>query len=147
MQSTLSKESDAIVNPPPDSSCCQSELVNFHTVSTNEVSKYLVSSSLKTCDLDPLLSILFRECLDVLLLVITKIVNLSLTTRHVPHHFKEAMVRPKLKKESLDHEQFPHFRPISNLKFQRSPKKLSLISSLTTLTTMAYGKIVNLLIK
>ena len=34
---------------------------------------------------------------------ITRIVNLSLTTGYVLRHFKEAMVRPKLKKDSLDH--------------------------------------------
>ena len=100
-------------------------------MSTNQVSKYLVSSGLKTCDLDPLPSILFRECLDVLVLVITKIVNLSLTTGHVPHHFKEAMVRPKLKKESLDHEQFPHFRPISNLKLLSKVTEKAVADQLT----------------
>ena len=41
---------------------------------------------------------------------------MSLTTGNVPRHFKEAMVRPKLKNDSLDHQQFSHFRPISNLK-------------------------------
>ena len=34
----------------------------------------------------------------------------------MPHSFKEAMVRPKLKKNSSDFDVFPHFRPISNLK-------------------------------
>ena len=82
----------------------------------NNIGKYLVSSGVKTCALDPLRSLLLTECFDTLLPVITRIVNLSPTTGNVPRHFKEAMVRPKLKKDSLDHQLFSHFRPISNLK-------------------------------
>ena len=36
--------------------------------------------------------------------------------RNVLCHFKEAIVRPNLKKDSLDYELFSNFRPISNLK-------------------------------
>ena len=116
MRCTLSTESDSVINPLPDSPCCQWEFPDFRTVSSAEVSDYLISSGLKTCDLDTLPSILLRKCLNVLLPVITRIVNLLLTTGNIPHHFKEAMVRPKLKKDSLDYEYFPHFRAISNLK-------------------------------
>ena len=35
----------------------------------------------------------------------------------MPVQLKEAIIRPKLKKESLDHEVYSNFRPISNLKF------------------------------
>ena len=38
-------------------------------------------------------------------------------TATMPTQLKEAMVKPKLKKDSLDFEIFPNFRPISNLKF------------------------------
>ena len=100
MRCTLSTESDSVINPLPDSPCCQWEFPDFRTVSSAEVSDYLISSGLKTCDLDPLPSILLRKCLNVLLPVITRIVNLLLTTGNIPHHFKEAMVRPKLKKDS-----------------------------------------------
>ena len=116
MQCNLSHDSESIINPLPDLLCCQLEFTDFCTVNTNDIRKYLVSSGVKTCDLDPLPSILLRECLDTLLPVITRIVNLSLTTGNVPRHFKDAMVRPKLKKDSLDHQLFSHFRPISNLK-------------------------------
>ena len=116
MRCNLSTESESLINPVPDASCCQSELVNFSSVSINDIKKYLVSSGVKTCDLDPLPSILMRECMDLLLPVITRIVNLSLTTGNVPRHLKQAMVRPKLKNDSLDYESFSHFRPISNLK-------------------------------
>ena len=58
-----------------------------------------------------------NDCTDVLLPVLTKMINISSETANVPVQLKEAMIRPKLKKESLDHEVHSNFRPISNLKF------------------------------
>ena len=48
--------------------------------------------------------------------VIMKTVNVYLESADFLKHLKEALVRHKLKKDSLDFEQFPHFWPISNLK-------------------------------
>ena len=110
MRCSLSHDSESIINALPDLFCCKSELTDFCTVNHNDIRKYLVSSGVKTCDLDPLPSILLRECLDTLLPA-----NLSLTTGNVPRHFKEAMVRPKLKKDSLDQQLFSNLRPIHNL--------------------------------
>ena len=45
------------------------------------------------------------------------IVNCSLDSYTVPKVMKEALVRPILKKASLDHEQLKNYRPISNLPF------------------------------
>ena len=52
-----------------------------------------------------------------LVLVITKIVNLSLTTGHVPDCLKEAIVKPLLKKPGLNNELLKNYRPISNISF------------------------------
>ena len=67
--------------------------------------------------LDPIPAILMKECYDTLLPVITETVNLSFNTAIVPIAFKEAFVDPILKKDSLDHEVYKNFRPISNLCF------------------------------
>ena len=115
MRCSLSHDSESIINQLPDFPCCQSELTDLCTVNADDIKNYLVSSAVKTCALNSLPSILLRECLATLLPVTTRIVNLSLTTGIVPRYFKEAMVRPKLKKDSLDHQLFSHFRPISNL--------------------------------
>ena len=131
MRCSLSHCSESITNPLPDLSCCQSELTDFCTVNTNDIRKYLVSSGVKTCVLDPLPFILLRKCLDALLPVITRIVNLSLTTGNVPRHFKEAMVRPKLKKDPLDHKMFFFFRHISNLKLLSKVTKKAVACQLT----------------
>ena len=56
-------------------------------------------------------------CKSTLLPTLTSIVNLSLLSACMPGQLKEAMVRPKLKKESLDFQEYSNFRPISNLKF------------------------------
>ena len=58
-----------------------------------------------------------KECIDIILPVLTIIVNISLQTATMSEHLKEAMLRPKLKKESLVSELYSNFRPISNLKF------------------------------
>ena len=60
--------------------------------------------SSKSCVVDPNPAILMKECYDTLLPVITDIVNMSFNTAIVPTAFKEAVVDPILKKESLDHE-------------------------------------------
>ena len=57
-----------------------------------------------------------KDCMDSLLPVLTQMINISIETA-VPVQLKEAMIRPKLKKESLVHEVYSNFRPISNLKF------------------------------
>ena len=55
--------------------------------------------------------------MDILLPVLAKMINISIETANVPVQLKEAMIRLKLKKESLVHEVYSNFRPTSNLKF------------------------------
>ena len=45
------------------------------------------------------------------------IVNLSLQSAVMHHDFKEAVLKPKIKKDSLDSELFSNFRPICNIRF------------------------------
>ena len=69
------------------------------------------------CIIDPLPTPLFLECLDVLLPYITSVFNSSLTSGVFPTIFKSAIVRPTLKKPSLDSECLHNYRPISTLPF------------------------------
>ena len=57
-----------------------------------------------------------KECYDTLLPVITDIDNMSFNTVIVPTAFK-AVVDPKLKNDSIHHEVYRNFRPISYLSF------------------------------
>ena len=71
----------------------------------------------KSCELDPVPSRILLGCLDLLCPVIWKIVKLSLETSVMPTELKQAVIRPLLKKPSLDYQGFKNFRPISNLTF------------------------------
>ena len=54
--------------------------------------------------------------LDVLLPVLTRMINLSLESGVFPENWKQAEVRPRLKKSGLE-VAFKNLRPISNLSF------------------------------
>ena len=92
-------------------------LTEFREMSEDQVKKLLNTSGMKSCMLDPMPASMLKNCIDILLPVFTKIINLSLETGSVPKSLKQAIIKPKLKKESLNHEDYSHFRPISNLKF------------------------------
>ena len=49
--------------------------------------------------------------------ILSQIVNQSLQSAVLPEQLKVAMVKPLLKKPSLDYREFKNFRPISNLQF------------------------------
>ena len=100
------------VSPPPD--CV---LSCFETVTEDHVASLITSSAIKCCPLDPAPAVIFKECVSVILPVITKIVNLSINSCVVPDCFKVAMLNPLLKKMGLDFQIFANFRPISNLMF------------------------------
>lgn len=81
------------------------------------LSRIIFSAMSKSCDLDPLPASALKGTVDILIPVITKIVNLSRDRALFPHVLKEAVVKLLLKPLSLDPEQFPNYRPISNFMF------------------------------
>ena len=89
----------------------------FHPVSEQLVKNLCLKAAPKTCIIDPLPTSLFLDCLDVLLPYITSVFNSSLTSGFFPPAFKSAIVRPTLKKPSLDSECLQNYRPISTLPF------------------------------
>lgn len=93
------------------------ELLEFSLTNNTELFSVLRTMARKSCVLDPVPGALLNDCYDVLLLAITRIVNLSLDNATVPMKLKEAALTPIIKKESLDHELYPSYRPISNLRF------------------------------
>ena len=102
---------------PPREPPHQATLSQFSALTETEVKKIIVKSAPTSCDLDPAPSWLLKMCLDdSFLTTITGIVN-RCTTGTMPKCFKEALVRPLLKKPSLDHTVLKNYRPISNLPF------------------------------
>ena len=74
---------------------------SFKEVSDEEIQKAIMKSPTKSCLLDPWPTFLVKECLDILVLSITKLVNCSLSEGVVPVDFKKAAVPPLIKKASL----------------------------------------------
>jgi hypothetical protein len=94
--------------------CFEVPLLSFAPTSDQEIHK-IASQLTKTCELDPLPAKQLKQCLPPLVPVITAITNKSLAEGRVPTSLKEAIVRPLLKKPSLDQDVLQNYRPVSNL--------------------------------
>ena len=70
-----------------------------------------------SCNLDPIPTWLLKTCANVLVPVITKIINLSFQNGYFPDVLKTAMITPLIKKPTLDSETLKNYRPVANLKF------------------------------
>ena len=92
-------------------------LPSFTSVSDKIVREILNKSAPNTCDLDPIPSSLLFECLDTMLPTPTAVINKSLTSGIFFKVYKAAIVKPVLKKSSLDHNDLKNCRPVSNLSF------------------------------
>ena len=86
----------------------------FKALTEDDVKSLIQRSSSKSCSLDPIPSKLLPQC-DVLLPVITSLINMSLRTGVVPRVWKEALITPLLKKPGADMHVPQNFRPVSNL--------------------------------
>ena len=89
----------------------------FNEVSDEEIQKTIMKSPTKSCLLDPWPTFLVKECLDILVPSITKLVNCSLSEGVVPTDFKKAVVTPLIKKSSLSPDDLKNYRPVSGLCF------------------------------
>ena len=76
-------------------------LTNFSPASIDEIRKIIQRALSKSCEFDQIPTYLLKTCLDSIVHVITEIVNTSFTEECVPKSFKEAIVRPLLKKNRL----------------------------------------------
>ena len=99
IRSTLQSSIPSSVTRPNPT---KNTLSSFTPVSEEELLKILKSSPSKSCDLDLIPTSLVKECADILITPITKIVNYSITEGSFPNCFKMAYVTPLQKKPSLD---------------------------------------------
>ena len=93
------------------------KFINFQEVTEHEIKNIIDKVGKISCELDPVPAKIFQGCQKTLLPIITKISNESLQSGCMPGKLKEAVLKPKLKKDSLEYEEYTNFRPISNLKF------------------------------
>ena len=68
----------------------------------------------KSCSLDPMPTWLVKQYLPVLMPILTKIVNSSLSSGSFPSRLRRAIITPILKKASLDKNTLGNYRPVSN---------------------------------
>ena len=73
-------------------------LSKFSPLTEEEVHKFISSSAMKSCTLDPMQTSLAMDCTDVLLPIITKMTNLSLESGLFADDWKCSLVLPLLKK-------------------------------------------------
>ena len=103
---------------PPDKPLTNTNLIldSFKTLSECDVRDVIQNLAKKSCELDPMPTNLVCASLDTLLPIIMNIVNASLSMSHFPDDWKEALVKPLLKKGAKDCA-YKNLRPVSNLQF------------------------------
>ena len=90
---------------------------SFQVVTDTEVLRFIKESPSKACSLDPCPTHIVKQCIDILLPSLTKLVNLSLKNGIFPNPFKQAIVTPLVKKSTLSKEDLKSYRPVSALSF------------------------------
>ncbi len=84
------------------------------SITEDEVKKIVLKSPNKYCELDPIPTNLLGECIDEILTLLTKIINLSLQLGDMPTSLKKAIIKPMLEKLGLELIN-KNCRPVSNL--------------------------------
>jgi len=92
----------AAPTPNIDDRAVHVSLMDFSPVTVDEVAKILSKSPAKKCQLDPAPTWLVKNASDVLAPVIAAACNASFEQRKFPISCKTAIVRPLLKKRTLE---------------------------------------------
>ena len=108
---------ETAISPDSFDDRTEARLPSFSPVSVKEVEMIIKKSASKSCELDPWPTWLLKRHLPLLVNNIANIINASLSNNHVPTQMKQALVRPTLKKPSLDPSEAQSYRPVSNLSF------------------------------
>ena len=99
IETIRSKFPDKVQNiPPVQKPEIRSKMNVFESASEDEIKKLILSSSSKSCDLDPTRTSVLKNCLDILITPITDIIDISMDTSTFPQNFRPAHVRSLLKK-------------------------------------------------
>ena len=81
------------------------KLSEFSPISEDHLRQIVMGMSNATCMLDSILTELLKQCIDGILIFLTKIVNVSIQNSHVTQELMLAVVMPLLKKMSLNPEE------------------------------------------
>ncbi|MPV02308.1 hypothetical protein FVA96_24225, partial [Escherichia coli] len=92
-------------------------MTSFNAIDSQTLVETVTNLKPSTCCLDALPTNFFKNVFDCLATDVLQIVNNSIQTGHFPKAFKTAVIKPLLKKRSLDASIINNYRPISNLPF------------------------------
>ena len=106
---------DGAPSPKFMSSNSISEFVQFCPAGFDKVQRLISSLPSKQYGLDPTPTWLLKRLFHLLFPYLVYLFNKSLSSGQFPSSFKEAQVRPILKKSTLDPQLPSSYRPISNL--------------------------------
>ncbi|KAF7254198.1 hypothetical protein EYD10_01049 [Varanus komodoensis] len=105
----------------------------FQLLKPDDVDKVLGQVRPTTCLQDPCPSWLLKKAKDRIVTWILEVANASLRDGRVPAPLKEAVVRPVLKKASLDPEVATNYRPVANIPFLGKVLERVVVGQLQTL--------------
>ena len=77
-------------------------LTSFRLATRDDILKLVCNAPTKSCELDTMPTWLLKQCSDGIIPSMTSIINMKLESGVVPGCFKKTLVRPLLKKPSLD---------------------------------------------
>ena len=102
-------------------------IAEFQLVTEDFVKTVVQEMPKKSCDLDPIPTSVFYDCLDDIIPIVTRFIYKSVSSGIVPRSFKHALVKALLKKVSLDPSCLKHYRPASSLPFlSKVPERIVL---------------------
>lgn len=93
------------------------ELTKFESMHPSGLKRLIDQMTVKTCEMDPLPTSLYKESIVTLTPLITSMINESFNEVCFPDSLKKAVVRPLLKKSTLDQNTLSNYRPVSNISF------------------------------
>ena len=103
------------IDRPSDERRCFTDCIDvFDRITYIEITA-ICNATKKTCVLDPLPANQLTDNITSIVHAITLITNASLDEGVMPKSLKHAIVRPLLKKPSLDKDTLSSYRPVSNL--------------------------------
>ena len=100
---------------PSDERHCFTDCIDVFDRTTNTEITAICSATKKMCVLDPLPANQLTDNITNIVPAITRITNASLDEGVMAKSLKHAIVRPLLKKPSLDKDTLSSYRPVSNL--------------------------------
>jgi Reverse transcriptase (RNA-dependent DNA polymerase) len=104
-------------DPPTLPPSSHPSLWAFRTLTTEDTVRMLRASASKSCELDAVPTWLIIELETAFAPILTRFINASLASGHLPAAHKRAIIRPFLKKPGLDSSNPANYRPVSNVTF------------------------------